>query len=137
MFEQMVSTLKNGTLPENDLLRKRFAAALTKKMGVIKAPYSFWPADTKINPSTRQLLWAAILLHDEENFSVVAAIISAELEERQRAKGEPVSIPVLGAMVQQLIQDYTREFIALAPNESFAENLRNLAREMFPAFQEK
>ncbi|MEJ2333544.1 MAG: hypothetical protein P8Y08_12315 [Desulfobulbaceae bacterium] len=31
MFEQMVSALKNGTFPDTNLLRKRFAAALVKK----------------------------------------------------------------------------------------------------------
>ena len=66
MFEQMVSDLKNEKLPESTLLRKRFEAALVKKLGVIKTPYSFWPVDKKINPSTKELLWAAVLLHDKE-----------------------------------------------------------------------
>ncbi len=133
MFEQMVSALKNGTLPDVNLLRKRFAAALVKKMGVIRTPCSFWPADTKINPPSKQLLWATILLQDKENFSVVEAIISTELEEKQRAKGQPDSTQSHTAKVQQILQAYLLEFIELAPSQTFKENLRHKAKEFFPA----
>jgi hypothetical protein len=101
-------------------------------MGVIRTPYAFWPADTKINPPAKQLLWAAILLHDAENFSVVEAIISTELGEKQRAKGQPDSIPVLASKVQQLMQSYIREFIELAPDETSRVNLRRQAEDLFP-----
>ena len=130
MFEQMVSALTGGDLPDTNLLRKRFAAALVKKIGVIRTPYSFWPADTKINPPAKQLLWAAILLHDMENFRVVEAIISTELEEKNRAKGQSESIHALNVNVQKLLQNYIHEFIELAPNESFKETLRNIAKEL-------
>lgn len=136
MFAQMVSTLKNGALPEMNLLRKRFDAALVKKMGVIRTPCSFWPSDTKINPPAKYLLWAAILLQDSENFSVVAAVISTELEEKQRAKGQPQSIQALAAMVQQLLQEYIREFVELAPDEECRENLRQKAEKLFPVFEQ-
>ena len=66
MFNQMVSDLKLGILPEEYPLRKRFEAAIIKKMGVIRTPYSFWPADKKINPSTKELLWASVLLNDKK-----------------------------------------------------------------------
>jgi hypothetical protein len=135
MFAQMVSTLKAGALPEMNLLRKRFDAALVKKMGVIRTPCSFWTADTKINPPAKQLLWAAILLRDAENFSVVEAIISTELEEKQRAKGQPHSIQALSVKVQQLLQEYIREFVELAPDETFRENLRRRAEELFPVLE--
>jgi hypothetical protein len=130
LFEQMVSALTGGDLPDTNLLRKRFAAALVKKIGVIRTPYSFWPADTKINPPAKQLLWAAILLHDMENFRVVEAIISTELEEKNRAKGQSESIHALNVNVQKLLQNYIHEFIELAPNESFKEKLRNIAKEL-------
>jgi hypothetical protein len=131
MFGQMVFDLKNGTLPENNLLRKRFEAALVKKMGVIRTPYSFWPADTKINPPAKQLLWAAILLQDKENFKVIEAIISSELEEKHRTKGQPDSIKALTAKVQQLLQAYIHEFIELAPDETFKKDLRRISEQVF------
>ena len=116
MFTSMVASLKAGTLPDNSLLRKRFTAALVKKMGIIKTPYPFWPTDPKINPPAKQLLWAATLLQDKENFELVAAIISTEMEERLQAQGRPASMRELGATVQELLHQYLHEFIDLAPD---------------------
>ena len=132
MFSEMISALQNGTLPENSSLRKRFYAALVKKTAVIRTPPSFWSADTKINPPARQLLWAAILLLDCENASVVEAIIAAELEERQRARGQPLSHGELTAGVRHQLQDAIREFIGLAPDEAFRQTLRRKAEKVFP-----
>jgi hypothetical protein len=65
-----------------------------------------------------------------ENFRVVEAIISTELEEKNRAKGQSESIHALNVNVQKLLQNYIHEFIELAPNESFKEKLRNIAKEL-------
>lgn len=130
MFGPIISDLKNGILPDNNLLRKRFEAALIKKFGVIRTPYSFWPADTKINPHAKQLLWAAILLQDKEKFEIVRAIISSELEEKLRAKGQQENMQCLSAKVHQLLQEYTLEFIALAPNAIFQNKLHKLTQGM-------
>ena len=127
MFAHVISELKIGILPDNKTLRKRFDAAMIKKMGVIRTPYSFWPADTKINPPAKQLLWAAILLQDKENFKVVEAIISTELEEKQMAKGQPENMESLAAKTHQLIQIYISEFIELTPDTTFRETLRQKA----------
>ena len=133
MFEQMVSALENGALPDLNLLRKRFAAALVKKIGVIRTPYSFWPADTKINPPAKHLLWAAILLHDKENYRMIEAIISTELEEKLRSKAKLNSREAFTLSVQQLLKTYIDEFIKLAPNETFKKKLQNTAREFLPS----
>ena len=130
MFIQMVSDLQSGKLPDNIFLRKRFEAALIKKMGVIRTPYSFWPGDTKINPLSKHLLWAAILLQDNPNSKVIEAIITTELEEKQRAKGQPESMQTLTAKVNQLIQHYHNEFIQLAPNETFKNTLQRLVNDV-------
>ena len=124
MFEQMVSDLKNEKLPESTLLRKRFEAALVKKLGVIRTPYSFWPADRKINPSTKELLWAAVLLHDKENYRMIEAVILSELEEKMRAKGLQSSTHDLTDKVEQTIQDYIAELPGLAPSEVFKRKLQ-------------
>lgn len=132
MFSEMISALQNGTLPENSLLRKRFDAALVKKTAVIQTPPSFWSADTKINPPARELLWAAILLHDRESARLVEAIIATELEERHRAKGQPLSRGELTAGVRSQMQDFVREFIQLGPDGAFCQTLRLRAEEVFP-----
>lgn len=128
----MVSELRNGQLPDDTILRKRFEAALVKKMAVIRTPYSLWPGDPKINPPAKQLLWAAILLQDQENFYVVAAIISAELEEKLRAKGQTGNQHDRAAQFQQLLDDYLQEFIGLGPEGNFREMLNQKVHELFP-----
>jgi len=124
MFNQMVSDLRNGIIPEVNPLQNRFETALVKKMGVIRTPYSFWMADKKINPSSKELLWAAVLLHDKENYRMIEAIISSELEEKSRAKGLHNSINDLALKVEQTMQDYIGEFIELAPSETFRNILQ-------------
>ena len=130
MFNQMVSDLKKGIIPENYPLRNRFETALVKKIGVIRTPYSFWPADRKINPSSKELLWAAVLLHDKENYRMIEAIISSELEEKLRAKGLHNSITDIAHMVEQTMQDYIGEFIELAPSETFRNILQQKVDEV-------
>ena len=132
MFSQMETDLRNNILPDTDLLRKRFAAALTKKMGVIRSPYALWPADPKINPPAKYLLWAAILLQDKDNFRIVEAIISSEFEEKRRAKGETDSLTALSGKIQQLLRAYRDEFIELGTEETFRAKLRHRAAELIP-----
>ena len=130
MFNHMVSDLKNGIIPEDYPLRNRFETALVKKIGVIRTPYSFWPADRKINPSSKELLWAAVLLHDKENYRMIEAIVSSELEEKLRAKGLPNSTSDLALKVEQTMQDYIGEFIELAPSETFRNILQQKVDEV-------
>ena len=92
-------------------------------MGVIRTPYSFWPADRKINPSTKELLWAAILLHDKENYRMIEAIISSELNEKQRARGLQTNSNDLNHKTEQAVQSYIAEFLGLAPSEAFTKVL--------------
>ncbi len=124
MFDQMVSDLKNGIIPESGLLRRRFEVALIKKIGVIQTPYSFWPADKKINPSAKELLWAAILLHDKENYKIIEAIISSELEEKQRTKRLQNCTSDNAGKLKLTMQNYIAELIALAPSEPFKKTLQ-------------
>jgi hypothetical protein len=130
MFNQMVSDLKNGIIPEDYPLRNRFEIALVKKIGVIRTPYSFWPADRKINPSSKELLWTAVLLHDKENYRMIEAIISSELEEEFRAKGLHNSTNDLALKIEQTMQDYIGEFIELAPSETFRNILQQKVDEV-------
>ena len=120
MFEQMVSELKKGILPEISLLRKRFNLALVKKLGVIKTPCSFWTSDKKINPATKELLWAAILLEDRDNYMLVEGILATEIEEKRKASGlshAPVSGPVM-------TESFINELIHLGPSEQFRQLLQ-------------
>ncbi len=120
----MISDLRKGVIPNIYSLRRRFDTAMIKKMGVIRTPYSFWPADRKINPHTKELLWAAILLNDRENYRMIEAIISSELTEKQRARGLQMSSHDFNQEAEQAMQDYIAEFLGLAPSETFTKVLQ-------------
>lgn len=74
----MLKTLTAGQLPEPRELEKRLSIALVKKMGILKQPYLIRPQDPKINPPAEHLLWAAVLLEDNEKFSLAADILYTE-----------------------------------------------------------
>jgi hypothetical protein len=124
MFEEMVSQLKQGIIPQVDLLRKRFDRALIKKLGVIKTPYTFWSSDKKINPSAKELLWAAILLGDKEDYLTIKAVMTSELEEKKRARGLHQSTDSFSEEIDQPIEDNINEFLDLAPSETFRKLLQ-------------
>ena len=130
----MISDLKSGSIPADYPLRNRFETAMIKKLGVIKTPYSFWPADRKINPSTKELLWAAVLLHDKENYRMIEAIILSELEEKMIARGLQSSINELTHKVEQTMQDYIAEFLGLAPSEAFKKILQQKVSEVMSLY---
>ncbi len=123
MFDEMVSLLKQGKIVQLDLLRKRFDRALVKKLGVIKTPCSFWSSDKKINPASKELLWATVLLEDRDNFMLVEGIIVTELDEKLRAKGLQNSTDHTH-QVEQTMQDFIAEFLGLAPSAAFKKILQ-------------
>ena len=124
MFEEMVSLLKQGKFPQPDLLRKRFDRALVKKIGVVNTPYSFWTSDPKINPRTKELLWAAILLEDGENFRLLIGIAATEAKEKKRASGHSAEIADTAKNARLIGDEFIKEFIELAPTEGFRIQLQ-------------
>lgn len=120
MFAEMVLQLKSGIMPDTALLRKRFDRALVKKLGVVRTPPSFWTSDKKINPDSKELLWATILLEDRENYLLVEGIIDTETEEKRKASGysqAPLSGPAI-------IESFISELLQLAPSDRFRQILR-------------
>jgi hypothetical protein len=128
MFEEMVSLLKQGQIQQPDLLRKRFDRALIKKLGVIKTPYSFWSSDKKINPDSRELLWAVLLLEDRENFMLVEGIVFTELDERQKVSGHIDN----DISVQHIIDVFIQEFFQLSPSVKFRKRLEQKVKNTLP-----
>lgn len=88
MFAEIFYDLESGNLPDVDLLGRRFDAAMTKKLGVVKLPPAFWMQDPKINPRTDHLLWVALLLNDASRLGLAFSALAVEHEEGQK-KREP------------------------------------------------
>ena len=115
MFSELISQLKKGTLPDPTSLKKRFDAALIKKIGVLRQPYMLWSADQKINPSAKHLLWAAILLENHENFKLIEGIIATEELERQKKTAQPV---------ETIIQSHLDELQSLSLSVDLTDTLQ-------------
>ena len=125
MFDDMISQLKNGEITPKVQLRKRFDGAMVKKLGVLKTPYSFWPSDKKINPSAKELLWAAILLEDKGNLRLTEGIIATEVTEKQKASGQYLVNSDIAQASQQITTTCIDELLDLAPTKDFRNKLEN------------
>ena len=98
---------------------------MVKKLGVLKTPYSFWPSDKKINPSAKELLWAAILLEDKGDFRLTEGIIATEVLEKQKASGQYIVNSDIAQSSKKMTSTCIDEFLALAPSEHFRNILEN------------
>ena len=123
MFDEMISSLKEAKIVPKDQLRKRFDRAMVKKFGVLKTPYSFWPSDKKINPSAKELLWAAILLEDKGDFRLTEGIIATEVAEKQKASGQYLVNSDIAQSSKIITSTCIDEFLQLAPSKDFRKLL--------------
>ena len=78
MFSDLFARLARDQPPDPDRLARMFDTAMTKKLGVLSLPQSFWPGDPKINPRAEQLLWAALYLEDQERLALAFGAFVAE-----------------------------------------------------------
>ena len=76
----MIEQLKKGELPSQGYVRARLDVAITKKLGILKTPYLCWSSDPKINPVTKHLFWAAVLMGDREKINLIEGLTMAERE---------------------------------------------------------
>jgi len=129
MFSRMIACLQKGEFPSAEELGPRFQAAVIKKMGVLKQPFLCRSQDTKINPSPKEMLWAAFVLQDCESVETVLSIITSEEYERWKSRTGQAETSDLSRRVEQNISRYVEEFYALAPDEGFKAKLAVLVRE--------
>ncbi len=107
MFSEMIAGLRGGNLPDLGPLRGRCHAAITKKLAFVRLPPVYWETDPKRNPDTRHLLWAILLLGDEDMLDILKGIILMEQAERE-------GIPLEAFMAQSL-----NALFDLAPDTHF------------------
>ena len=127
----MIRDLKNGKLPEITPLKKRLQFAVIKKLGVIQQPYLFWPPDPKQNPPATHILWAALILEDNQNAHLAADILKHEHHERMAAKtgGQSKGQGILAR--ETIIQSALQELTDLLPPDSLQANIEGKIRKVF------
>lgn len=85
MFTEIFSALEQGHLQDLENLARRFDVAMTKKLGVVKLPPSFWMQDPKINPRSEHLLQVALLLGDADRCGLAVSALAVEVAEKRFA----------------------------------------------------
>ncbi len=135
MFEEMINELNKSTFIPHEMLLKRFQAAVTKKIGILKQPRSVRTGDEKINPSSKHLLWAAVLLEDIDCFELVRGIIGTELQEDHKAKGESISHQEFTSLFNNNLLGHLKELLAINPDANVNQNLSEKINKVYPAAQ--
>ncbi len=130
MFSRMIASLQKGEFPPVEKLTPRFHAAVVKKMGVLKQPFLCRSQDKKINPSQKEMLWAAYVLKDRESVETVVSIITSEEYDRCKSRKGQAETSDLSRQVEQQISRYVEEFYTLAPDNCFKKRLVVLVREL-------
>mgnify|MGYP000645514434 CR=1 FL=1 len=75
MFSKIIALIRRGVLPPSEQLQTILKPAMVKKTGVMQQPRPCWSNDPKINPDAGHMLWAAILLEDQELISMATAML--------------------------------------------------------------
>lgn len=129
VFAEIFRDLGKGKRVDVDLLGRRFDLAITKKLGVVKLPPSFWMQDPKINPRVDHLLWAALLLGDPERVALAFSVLAVEHEEQQKKRP-----PAERESVVQILDGYVQQLLALLPekNEDLSQRIQSLADSVKP-----
>ncbi len=112
MFSEMIEGLRRGVIPDLGPLKGRCRAALSKKLALVSQPPTYWIDDPKRNPLTEHLLWAILLTGDTDLLDVIIGIVIMEQEELD------------GMAVEAYMQQSVSRLLALAPNETFCEQLK-------------
>ena len=128
MFTEMIREIKEGARPEVGLLARRFDAAMTKKLGVVRLPPQFWTQDSKINPRADHLFWAALLIGDRQRVDLAVSVIAAELE--ARATGSEDMQKELGRAVRRL----AGALLELVSDAAWHRELEEVLITMVPAY---
>jgi len=79
MFTEMIQGIREGRRPSPADLKRRLDLAIVKKGGILQQPRNCWSADTKINPATKHMLWAASILGDMEALNTVVGMVEIEV----------------------------------------------------------
>jgi len=132
MIEDILFQLRDSRMPAVAAVEKWLAVALIKKMGVLNLPYHCWHTDPKINPSSKHLLWAAILAEDKERWAIIEGIIHTELQAGRGAAMQTSQQDQQAAFVRATVSRYTAELLDLAPNPVLRQELAGKVKKILP-----
>ncbi len=129
MFSTMIEDLQQGIEPKPGPLRLRLQAAMVKKLAMMRLQRQFHHNDSKINPLTEHMLWAAILLEDGEAQQTLVAILISEaydlFEARRGAMDAPSNPPDPSTVLTASCQN----FLATTSNKALNQLLKQKVKK--------
>ena len=132
MIEDFLFQLRESRMPTVAAVEKWLTIALIKKMGVLNLPYHCWHTDPKINPSSKHLLWAAILAADKERCAIIEGIIHTELQTGRGAAIRTNQQDQQAAAVRATVSRYVAELLNLAPKPALRDELARKVNKILP-----
>lgn len=123
----MIEDLQSGLEPTLPLLRQRLQAAMVKKMAMMRLHKEFHHNDSKINPNTDHMMWAAILLEDHDAMETLATILLTEAHDRYEAQRGAMDAPRSPPELSGVLTLSVRKLLAV----SASNKLSHLLNEKF------
>ncbi len=127
MFTEMLTSLRNNRLPAPLSIRGRLQIALIKKQAILNLPQTFRVADPKINPRADHMVWAAVLLEDQDLFDITISILLTE------AHFHSAQAQTNGAENRSVIKKNLEELVAIPADTQLKETI-NKSIEKISAF---
>jgi hypothetical protein len=127
MFTEMITALKENTIPKESSIKGRLNIALIKKEAILNLPKNFHVADPKINPRPDHMIWAAVLLKDKDLFDITTSIFLTEIDIQQTTAGTDQKDQAIR------LEKILRELLSL-PSENQIKNIINNSITAISAF---
>lgn len=124
MFTAMLDDLRQGREPSPAGLNQRLQIGLIKKKAVMRLQRQFRHNDSKINPDSEHLLWAALLLEDEEAQAAVVEIIITEAHEQHEARRGALDRAAAPPTVEDLVGQAVHRLLAAAAGPLLQETIK-------------
>ncbi len=129
MFTTLISDLQQGHFPDPVSLRGRLHAALVKKLAMLRLEIQFRHQDEKINPNANHMLWAALLLEDNESIAIIIDILLTEaLDQAQARRGAKNRQPILDQ--QKIFQQSCTTLLQLVTNPILVKQLQQKIKKV-------
>ncbi|PLX47938.1 MAG: hypothetical protein C0613_12325 [Desulfobulbaceae bacterium] len=124
MFTAMLHDLHQGREPDPARLKQRLQIGLVKKKAVMRLQRQFHHNDSKINPDSEHLLWAALLLEDNEALETVAEILITEAHEQHEARRGALDRAAAPPSVEEILGQAVRCLLAATAGTPLQETIK-------------
>ncbi|MBU1641691.1 MAG: hypothetical protein KKG53_14550 [Proteobacteria bacterium] len=121
----MIADLKQGLEPDPGPLRQRLQAAMVKKLAMMRLQREFHHNDSKINPNSEHMLWAAILLEDDEAVDTLITILITEAHDQYEAQRGAMDARRIPPELPEVVTASIQRLLTIGPGEKLNQLLKH------------